>query len=959
MMKKQPILISFLFFVAVTATVFGWGSNQHPDLANMVMNDPSISPYLTTFGLNKWAIAAAAFEPPNPEIYQWGGWTKAFNSGQNHNAYMLDPNFVALDENTRIGYILHNTCDESVPLNHGPANQIYIDQYYNVPLDPSTYDPSKPLYANPELYLETPYSYGGVVYGGNQQPLPSAMPTLYTGTYAEKIAQFWTDEMGPNGLVNRYKAANTPAVPFGYPRPMDVWAAQEGYTNALRLSQAVILDYFRLKMPEVANANGPYTVGPGGSVTLSSAGSYDPDGDTQTISWDLNNDGTFETTGASPTVSFSSLQAMGLQPNTPYTIKMKVVDDDTSTAGVYNEGTTTAQLALVNSAPVIASVTANPTFVALNGTVNFSATFTDADAGDSEKISWNFGDGSPTTLPVAATSPGQTQYNYSASGLYTVTVTVTDLSGASASQAVVVRVDTPPNATLTINPTFAAAGAPVELSAEFTDIDPMDTLTVTWNFGDGSDPMVEIFPASPAVTTHAWTDPGTYTVSVTVTDLFGGSSTKTGRVRINAPPTLSSLTTDTSFTNVEAPVQLTASFGDPDLGLAPTEVLSLTWNFADGSAPVTVNPATSPAQTSHAWASPGTYQVTATVTDVFGKTATQTVTVRVNAPPAIDSLTGPAVVTVPDVAQFVVNFTDPDEGDEHRITWDFGDGSPPITAGSATSPSTTNYSFSVLGPKTVTVTVTDKLGRSASATLSVYVNAVPVIASLTANPMVAAINTPVSFTSAFTDANTDDTHVAVWNFGDGSAPVTVNPATSPVQASHVYAASGIYTVTITVTDRAGKSVSSSLFVVIVNPAEGFTTGGGWFIPNSQSSIEGMQLPDDGVKADFGFNIKYNQNSTTPTGNLEFTYKAANLKLKSTAMDWLLMTTTVRFKGSCTVNGDGPFTYRVTAADNGEPGSQDTFKIEIWPGLIDTENTTVSPKICLQGTLGGGNIRIHK
>jgi hypothetical protein len=37
---------------------------------------------------------------------------------------------------------------------------------------------------------------------------------------------------------------------------------------------------------------------------------------------------------------------------------------------------------------------------------------------------------------------------------------------------------------------------------------------------------------------------------------------------------------------------------------------------------------------------------------------------------------------------------------------------------------------------------------------------------------------------------------------------------------------------------------------------------------------------------------------------------------------------------------------------------DTFKIEIWMGVVDTENTTEELKHMTQGVLGGGNIQIH-
>ena len=61
-----------------------------------------------------------------------------------------------------------------------------------------------------------------------------------------------------------------------------------------------------------------------------------------------------------------------------------------------------------------------------------------------------------------------------------------------------------------------------------------------------------------------------------------------------------------------------------------------------------------------------------------------------------------------------------------------------------------------------------------------------------------------------------------------------------------------------------------------------------------------------------------------------------------------------------VNGSIPATFKVTATDNGEPGSEDTFKIEIWPGHdLDTENGDPGrAKHRMQGLLGGGNIKIH-
>ena len=72
----------------------------------------------------------------------------------------------------------------------------------------------------------------------------------------------------------------------------------------------MVVNYFLAKLPSVAVANGPYSVSPGGNVTFSSSGSYDPTS-SHTIrrqllselsghrqgAWDLNNDGTDEMKG--------------------------------------------------------------------------------------------------------------------------------------------------------------------------------------------------------------------------------------------------------------------------------------------------------------------------------------------------------------------------------------------------------------------------------------------------------------------------------------------------------------------------------------------------------------------------------------------------------------------------------------------------------------------------------------
>jgi Ca2+-binding RTX toxin-like protein len=85
-----------------------------------------------------------------------------------------------------------------------------------------------------------------------------------------------------------------------------------------------------------ANAGGPYVINEGGSLTLSGSGT-DPDfGQTLTFSWDVNGDGIYgDATGASPTLSWSQLNALGITDGPANrTVRLRTTDGfDTTTSG--------------------------------------------------------------------------------------------------------------------------------------------------------------------------------------------------------------------------------------------------------------------------------------------------------------------------------------------------------------------------------------------------------------------------------------------------------------------------------------------------------------------------------------------------------------------------------------------------------------------------------------------------
>ncbi|MEA3277188.1 MAG: PKD domain-containing protein, partial [Pseudomonadota bacterium] len=134
--------------------------------------------------------------------------------------------------------------------------------------------------------------------------------------------------------------------------------------------------------------------------------------------------------------------------------------------------------------------------------------------------------------------------------------------------------------------------------------------------------------------------------------------------------------------------------------------------------------------------------------------------------------------------------------------WDFGDGTVVMDAGA-----TPTHAYAADGAYSVTLTVTDDQGATASTTKEVTVavgNQSP-IASFTFT----CVDLACDFLSTATDP--DGTIVSYeWDFGDGAIG-------SGATATHVYAAGGNYSVTLTVTDDAGAAASVSQTVAVTAP----------------------------------------------------------------------------------------------------------------------------------------------
>jgi phospholipase C len=174
-----------------------------------------------------------------------------------------------------------------------------------------------------------------------------------------------------------------------------------------------------------------------------------------------------------------------------------------------------------------------------------------------------------------------------------------------------------------------------------------------------------------------------------------------------AQVTAAQTTQQSGVTLGTAPLSVSAS-----ISIAGAANPTATWSldFGDGSVPVTgTGEPTAPI--AYTYARPGSYTVTASVTDTNDLTTTGTTTAGVGpAVPVASVVAYPAIGVTPVAVNFDGSLST--DADDPVASWslNFGDGSPPAT-GTGVPPANIAHSYTQAGTFTATLTVTDQDGN--------------------------------------------------------------------------------------------------------------------------------------------------------------------------------------------------------------------------------------------------------
>ena len=226
------------------------------------------------------------------------------------------------------------------------------------------------------------------------------------------------------------------------------------------------------------------------------------------------------------------------------------------------------------------------------------------------------------------------------------------------------------------------------------------------------------------------------------------------------------------------------------------------WDFGDGTTG-------SGSSVTHTYSVAATYTVVLTATDAYDRSTSlaRSVTVGSGPTPTADFTFSPAAPRIGFRVFFNASTSAAPPGRSIvSYDWSFGDGD-------TTSGVTVTHFWLVANTFSVTLTVTDNLGASASKTTNVIVTSSPPTASFEFSPAAPTTTTTVQFNAGTSTASSGRTIVSYgWNFGDGTTATGVT-------ASHIFATAGDYNVVLSVTDSDGETGTTTESVKVSAPSD--------------------------------------------------------------------------------------------------------------------------------------------
>lgn len=423
----------------------------------------------------------------------------------------------------------------------------------------------------------------------------------------------------------------------------------------------------------------------------------------------------------------------------------------------------------------------------------------------------NFGDGTSITLNHPLTTD-TVYHNYVSTSCpnattFTATLRVVNACDSTPYSAGNIQIRIAPRASFSspVSACINTSVCPINTTAPgYTGSSCITTSVWAWDFGDGS----------PIITTqnacHAYTTPGTYTITLTANNPCG-TNTFSKQICITGPPT-SVFTVDKTEGCAPLVVATTNTSSAGETCATATYLWTVTYSptncgttvalpyFTSGTTSTSVSPVFN-------FTNPGTYTIRLAVTNTCG-TVSSTKTVVIKNPPKV---TLPVIPTACASVTFNpgtgVTITNCGNGPLTYL-WTFTNGTPATSTNADPGP----VSFNTPGSNTVTLAVTNECGTT-TATQNFTIAPAPDL-TVPSNTTICGGQTagPFTFTSTTTGTTfswtNNNTTIGLGASGNGNTIpsfTAINNTANPI------------TVTIAVSGTKGGCPSTQSFTITVNP----------------------------------------------------------------------------------------------------------------------------------------------
>ncbi len=505
------------------------------------------------------------------------------------------------------------------------------------------------------------------------------------------------------------------------------------------------------------------------TVKFDGGQSYDSDGEIVQYLWDY---------GDGATGNGRIVEHQYSAPG-DYNVTLKVIDN----TDVTNNNASDQLVVAVNDKPVAEA--GDDQGVAAGQIVEFSGGKSLDRDGKLIDYSWTFGDG-------ASANGMDVTHAYEKPGVYTANLTITDDSKSTTDKDndnLKIVVNFPPVSKA--GPDQTVTSSIVHFDGSASSDEDGELTAYDWDFGDKT-------TGQGIKTSHIYSNPGTYKVTLKVTDdskTTSGSDSDELTVVVNQKPIADAgpdiIAATGEVVNFDA-----GSSTDPD-----GEISSYAWDFGDGNKG-------EGKQTEHSWAEPGYYTVRLKVADNTGHenaAGYDETVVRINTPPV--AIAGKDLVTSPGVeVEFNASFSFDIDKDKLEWFWSFSD------QDTETEGKIVKRSFPAPGIYTANLRVEDNSGAlnyQSEDKLIIHVNHPP---EAVLGDDIRTCNLNVFFDASKSVDPDGDALNYTWDFGDGAAPE------SGLKVYHTFGKSGTFPIVLTVNDGKNlpNSVHSTSMIVFIN-----------------------------------------------------------------------------------------------------------------------------------------------